>query len=123
MTAPVPSACDADCSRSGVDEVDVSDPRKVWRCDGCGAEGTSHQLDAAHRAPVPSGPLSDEAVAALVCHAYETIGPRYEALALALMKHRTWAVRPPACPVTTRAGWTSSPPVCGISNASWERDR
>lgn len=40
--------CDSDCSRSGIDQTDLDDSEKVWRCDGCGETGTSAALDAAH---------------------------------------------------------------------------
>lgn len=38
--------CDPDASWTGVDQTDMSDPAKIWRCDGCGAVGTSSELRA-----------------------------------------------------------------------------
>lgn len=40
--------CHSDASYSGVDQTDVRDPEKVWRCDSCGEEGTSAALDLSH---------------------------------------------------------------------------
>lgn len=40
--------CDPDCSWSGVDLAALGDPGKVWRCDGCGEEGTSEALRLSH---------------------------------------------------------------------------
>lgn len=37
--------CGPDYSASGVDDAPLTDPGKVWRCDGCGTTGTSAELD------------------------------------------------------------------------------
>lgn len=45
--------CEGDESLSGVDQADPTDPAKVWRCDACGAEGTTAvlALGSNHRRP------------------------------------------------------------------------
>lgn len=51
---------DEDCehlSCSGVDQVDLADPAKVWRCDACGWTGVRSERSASE----PEGPLSDGA--------------------------------------------------------------